>query len=375
MKVIKLTESDLKSMIERVLREQDTDEEPNENLLIGLRAFSKGRISTDELYSLDDSIDEIRTKNPLGQSVLTIKFDDRDQFAEEIGLKYDDVWFLRSIDLYDGYEFMDSYQIEQDFKEGYNIYGDLNEKNTETLKEIASLILPNKPFEIDDEDYRVELSELLLEVFPSEIDSIITDFSIEKNREMTSVAKEAIKTEFDDVMESIGISLNYDLDELDITVAELYMEASQLNLFSESAKEMVIAIVKNKLNGKDIGGWSENQYEFQDPEKFDSMTFNNDVERQFDNILEKLSEDININSFVDFRNRILSKYKMDVWYDTPKDGEIIFKIDSLDPVDLEVTIHVSRRGGGHKMKGIKLSEEGFNNFLRQESLFDFEDMY
>jgi hypothetical protein len=43
MKVIKLTESELNRIVKRVLQtEQESEEEPDKNLVVGLRNFSKG---------------------------------------------------------------------------------------------------------------------------------------------------------------------------------------------------------------------------------------------------------------------------------------------------------------------------------------------
>ena len=56
MKVIKLTDSDLNHIIRRVIQtEQDTEEETDKNLVVGLRGYSKGRISKDDLYDIDDT--------------------------------------------------------------------------------------------------------------------------------------------------------------------------------------------------------------------------------------------------------------------------------------------------------------------------------
>ena len=105
MKVIKLTESDLNHIIRRVIQtEQDTEEEEDKNLVIGLRNFAKGRITKDDLYRLDDSIDYIDKKEPLGQSMVTIKFDDNKEFLEEIDLDEQDVWFMQALNGYNGYD-------------------------------------------------------------------------------------------------------------------------------------------------------------------------------------------------------------------------------------------------------------------------------
>ena len=145
MKVIKLTESELNRIIKRVLQtEQESEEEPDKNLVVGLRNFSKGRISKDELYRLDDSIYDIDVNEPLGQSIITIQFEDDKELFKDLDIDEQDIWFMGALNSYNGYEFMDSYQVEQDFKDGYGIYYDLNDENVETLKGIATTILLKK---------------------------------------------------------------------------------------------------------------------------------------------------------------------------------------------------------------------------------------
>jgi hypothetical protein len=379
MKVIKLTESDLNHIIRRVIQtEQDTEKEEDKNLVVGLRNFSKGRISTDELYNIDNTIDYIQTKEPLGQSIITIKFEDDKEFLEEIDMDESDVWFMQAINSYNGYDFQDSYQIEQDFKEGYNVYYELNDENKETLKDIASTILPEKEFNLESEEYKQELSEMLLDLFPNEIDYILGDFQSEKEHEMNTVAKKAIEDEFNKPLEENGINLNYNMDEVEITLADLYLGALQLNLFNSNAKEIVTKIINKSFGGSTPGGWYEKIYEFQDEQYFDSVSFNNEVTRQFEKIIEKLDEksdeEYTIQDFVEFRNRVVSKYKLKTWYETPKDDNIIFQIESFNPGNMSVKLIVKTKDTG-LFKKLELEEEEFNNFLYQNTLFNLDDMY
>jgi hypothetical protein len=379
MKVIKLTESDLNHIIRRVIQtEQDTEEEEDKNLVVGLRNFSKGRITTDELYNIDNTIDYIQTKEPLGQSIITIKFEDDKEFLEEIDMDESDVWFMQAINSYNGYDFQDSYQIEQDFKEGYNVYYELNDENKETLKDIASTILPEKEFNLESEEYKQELSEMLLDLFPNEIDYILGDFQSEKEHEMNTVAKKAIEDEFNKPLEENGINLNYNMDEVEITLADLYLGALQLNLFNSNAKEIVTKIINKSFGGSTPGGWYEKIYEFQDEQYFDSVSFNNEVTRQFEKIIEKLDEksdeEYTIQDFVEFRNRVVSKYKLKTWYETPKDDNIIFQIESFNPGNMSVKLIVKTKDTG-LFKKLELEEEEFNNFLYQNTLFNLDDMY
>jgi hypothetical protein len=377
MKVIKLTESELNRIIKRVLQtEQESEEEPDKNLVVGLRNFSKGRISKDELYRLDDSIYDIDVNEPLGQSIITIQFEDDKELFKELDIDEQDIWFMGALNSYNGYEFMDSYQVEQDFKDGYGIYYDLNDENLETLKGIATTILPNKEFSIEDEEYKTELSEMLLNLFYDEMDYIFGDFAAEKDSEMNAVAKEAVKDEFERPLEENGINLNYDMDEVEITLADLYLGALQLNMFNSDAKEIIVAIMQKAL-GNNVGGWYENSYEFVDESKFDSKSFNNYVAHQFEKISNKLDERsdefFTVQDFVEFRNRIVSKYKLKTWYDNPKDNNIIFLIDSFDPGSMSVRLNVKTKDNG-LFKQLRLDEEQFNNFLHQYSLDDYENM-
>ena len=382
MKVIKLTESELNHIIRRVIRtEQESDNENDETskmtTLMGFKNFFRGRISKDELYRLDDSIYDIYVNEPLGQSIITIQFEDDKELFDELDLDEQDVWFLRIVNGYQGYEFMDSYQVEQDFKEGYGIYYDLNEENIETLKGIATTIMPNKEFNLEDDGYKSELSNMLIDLFPNEMDYIFGDFSAEKDHEMNAVAKEVIQDEFEKPLEESGINLNYNMDEVEITLADLYMGGLQSNMFLSNAKEMVVAIMKKAL-GDNVGGWYENSYEFQDDSKFDSKSFNDYVATQFEKIIEKLEERsdefFTIRDFVEFRNRIVSKYKLKTWYKTPKDENIMFIIQEFVPNKMTVKLNIKERGV-NSIKSVDLDEEQFNNFLHQNSLFSLEDTY
>ena len=380
MRVIKLTESDLIRLVKKVILTEQTDEVENDsNTLLALRNFSKGKITTNDLYGMDNTIDDIRVRNPLGQSLISIKLGKKEDFLEEIGLSNDDAWFRDIImsSYGNGYEFTDSYSVEEDFKEGYIFEYDLNEENTETLKGIAGRLIPGEEANFDDDEYRQKLHRLLLDIFPREIDYILSDYSIEKDNEMNQVAKESIKAEFDDKLDEMSVDLSYDMDEATITLADLFSESLQLNLFNSSAQEMVTKIISNKL-GSNVGGWYENNYEFRDDSKFDKESFNRTVTHQFEKILDKMDEDseseYTIKDYIEFRARVLNKFKMKTWYETPKDKDIIFSIKDFEPENMTIILTVKDRGT-QLLKDIKLDEENFQQFLYQPSLFKLEDMY
>jgi hypothetical protein len=357
---------------------------PNQNDLIdeligsgefikALRNFSKGKIDYRELEDSDESILKVKPSDPPGQSTIVINFDEDEKFFKALDISEDDLWFLNAINShYNSYDFMDSYQIEQDFKEGYVIYGELNEENNKKLKEIAELILPEEEFNMDNEGYRIKLSETLLSLFDSEMDWILGDYHTEKNSEMLQTARTSIEKEINGFLESIGFIVYREYDEIATTPANLLMWSARLQLPKIDAISLFNQIIEYSGTGK-LGGWSENSYEYQDYDNFDSNAFNNTVERQFDKILEKLDEDEDaggekIKEFLGFRNRIVKKFGINKWNKLPIDKNVGFKVENFDRENMRVIIMIEKQYKG--MRRLKLSEENFNNLLYSPQLFD-----
>jgi hypothetical protein len=342
-------------------------------ILKNLRGFVRGKITADELESSDESILDVKERTPLGQSVIVIDFGDDDKFFNALDISDDDGWFLKNVTgHYSSYEFIDSYQVESDFKDGYIIYGDLNDENIEKLKQIASIIIPEKQFSIQDDEYRVELSRKLLEAFEKEMDSIVSDYGIEKNNEMMTTANQSISADLNDFLESIGFKLYSKYNEVSTTAANLIMWAARLGTTKTNIIPLFKDIIESNGNGG-LGGWVENSYEFQDSDNFDSVSFNRQVEREFDSILEKLEDDSNssgvkIKEYLEFRNKITSKYMMNNWYTLPKNKEISFKIEGFDKDKMKVNILL--HSPTNKSKRVSVSEENFQKLLYQPELFD-----
>ena len=357
---------------------------PNQNDLIddligvgefikSLREFTRGKIDYRELEDSDESILKVKPSDPLGQSTIVIDFDEDEKFFKSLDISEDDRWFLNAISShYNEYDFMDSYQIELDFKEGYIIYGELNKENSVKLKEIAELILPEEEFNMDNDNYRIKLSETLLSLFDSEMDWILGDYHTEKNSEMLQTARTSIEKEINGFLESIGFIIYREYDEIATTPANLLMWSARLQLPKIDAISLFNQIIEYTGTGK-LGGWSENSYEYQDYDNFDSNAFNNTVERQFDKILEKLDEDEDsggekIKEFLGFRNRIVKKFGINKWNKLPVDKNVGFKVENFDRENMRVIIMIEKQYKG--MRRLKLSEENFNNLLYSPQLFD-----
>ena len=350
---------------------------PNQNELIDellgigefikkLRDFSRGKASTKELEDSDSSIIEVIPADPRGQSKIIFDFGDDDNFLKMLDLSDDDIWFFNVMNShYSNYEFMDSYTVEEDWKEGYIVYGDLNDDNVEKLKQISEVILPSKKFNLNSEEYRQELSSVLLDLFERETDNILSDYFVEKNREMTITARESINKELEKVVEDIGFYFKRKYDEVYTTPANIVMLAAKLGINKIDAMSMIKQLIE--IYAGNIGNWAEDQYEYQDYENFDNESFNNEVERQLDSIIEKLEDDVNVTEFLEFRKKILSKYDIDKVYKLPKDESIKFRIKNFDKDNIQVVVEF---GGTKGVITRKFNEEQFNNLLYQPELFD-----
>jgi len=356
---------------------------PNQNDLIddligvgefikSLREFTRGKINSRELEDSDDAILQVKPSDPLGQSTIVIDFDKDENFFKSLDIHEDDQWFLNAItSSYNSYDFVDSYQVEEDFKEGYNIYGELNEENNKKLKEIAELILPGEEFDLNDDNYKIKLSQTLLGLFDDEMDWILGDYVSEKNSEMLTTARASIEKEINEFLESIGFIVVRDYDQIATTAANLLMWSARLQIPKIDVISLFNQIIEYSGTGR-LGGWAENSYEYQDYDNFDSNSFNNTVERQFEKILEKLDEDDaegeKIKDFLGFRSRIVGKFGLNKWNKLPIDKTVSFKVESFDRENMKVIIRVEKKYKG--MRHLKLSEDNFNNLLYQPQLFD-----
>lgn len=341
-----------------------------------LREFTKGKVDYRELENSDDSIRKVQPYNPPGQSEVYIEFKNDEEFFKVLDLSEDDIWFVNNMfSSYGSYEFMDSYSIEDDFKNGYIVYGDLNDDNVEKLKQIAEVIIPEESFDLENEEYRIKLSDTLISLFEDQIDYILGDYQSEKDSEMLTTAKDSISGEIDTFIESIGYSLVRSFDEIKTTAANMLMWSTRLGLRKVDPISLFNRIVNE--SGISFGGWAENQYEFQNSENFDKEGFNRSVEYQLDKILEDIEESMedggnSLQEFLNLKSKLAKQFDFNKWYLLPKSKTVKFKIKGLDRDDMKILVELNHPEKG--FKNIKLSEENFYNLLYHLELFDIFDV-
>jgi hypothetical protein len=273
---------------------------------------------------------------------------------------------------YSEYEFLDHYSAVEDFMVGYGFYYTLDEENKELLSEISNAILPMK-VNFEDDEYRKELSEKLMENFGKKIKYVIEDYVDEKNHAFKTSLVREINKEMDEYFAELGIDAYS--EGFRITVADLialYIEEGELHI---SLKELLERIFSRK---EAPGGWQEDYYAYEDPNEFDSLGFNRVANTIFTEILDTIQEEgeeegVSFKDFTDMTSRILKKFRQEEYYFLPKDPkkEIRFKIEGFKFPEMKIIVTLSK---GLKQKTVSLSEQNFYNLLYQPSLFSLDEI-
>ena len=339
-----------------------------------LRIYAKRKIAKDELLDSDKLFSYIREDRSMpGQSVIDIEFNNQQDFLEALGMRDDDIWFYQMMTgPYSEYEFLDHYSAIEDFMTGYGFYFSLDEENKDLLSEISKAILPMK-VDFEDDEYRKELSEKLIENFGKQIKYVVEDYVDEKNRAFKISLEKVINKEMDEYFAELGIDAYG--EGFRITVADLLALYINENAIHLPLKELLERVFRRR---ESPGGWQEDFYAYEDPDDFDSSGFNRTANRFCSDILETIEEEgeeegVGIKDFTDMTSRILKKFKQEQYYFLPKDPkkETRFKIEGFKFPEMKVVVTLSK---GLKQKTILVSEQNFYNLLYQPSLFSLDEI-
>lgn len=342
------------------------------DIFLALRRYVKGKIDKNDLYQYDKSIDDvIENRENRAQSKIRLDFKDAERFGKIIGLSDDDIWFEQAVSSpYHPYEIWDSGSVDYEFRDGYGPWYDFDDDNKELVRKIAKLIY-GKKFDVDNEKDRGDFTKFLEKTFPREVTNIVNDWTQEKNHETNQVASQHVYSEIENFLGQFGLKRrNYGIETTISDLISLYFQYDATHL---SIRKLLTNLFENAPKG--IGGWDEDRYEYQDSEVFDSDSFNREVNRNLENILEKIDEEYeggDFEGYLKMTQRVTKKYNIGTWYELPKDSKLLFRIDGFDRETNKIDITIRKKGGS--LVKTKFSEEGFNKLLYQPELFDLVDL-
>lgn len=336
-----------------------------------LRRFLKGKIDKYELMDTIPIIDRVSvSEKDLSSSILYLKFKSFDKVGEILGLNEDDIWFYSVINnpYHRDYELYEYDYAEEDFFQGYGPWYNMNSENIELFDKI-SLLINGKSYKHDSgfKEYG-EVAKSLEKIFGREISSIVTDWVTERNHEFLSVAEEKINRDINDALSQFGIELNGDYG-FKITIANLWALYYQYDAFHLSISDLL----KKALSSQDLGGWEEDRYEYQNDNYFDFTSFNREVERNLESILDKLDDErFDSKEYLQMVERIRKKYGLGEVIQLPKNKKFAFKIDGFEREGNKIVLSLIKPS--REIIKIKLSEEGLNRLLYFPELFNLEDL-
>jgi hypothetical protein len=328
----------------------------------------RGTIDKYELERSDSSIDRVIENPTKGMTQIVFEFKDEDEFFGSLDLSDDDAWFAKVVDspYSDGYSFREDYQTKEDFRDGYSFFYEFNEENKEKLLSILAILDPIFNYEnFPSEETNKRAASVISKYFEKETDNIVDDWTIEMNRGANKSASQYINNEINRVLNENGFQLYSRYNSVKIDVGHLIMLYVKTGKAWLSFKKLFKEVYRDLKN---IGGWSEDTYQYENESDFDKDSFNYYVDRQLSNMEEEMEKIENLQSFAEMVERIKKKFKPNVSYNLPKLKGVTFVIKGFDKDDMKINVDLR-----HRLKKItkKVSEENFYNLLYQPELFDF----
>jgi len=336
-------------------------------LFQNLRKYTKGQVSSEELYSSDPNLIDIRPNTTKGLTRLIFDFKDNDQFFKFMNVRDDDAWFASVVThpYSDGYNFQDTSIVEEDFRNGYIIFDDFSEENLKTFKRIIKVIDPGFDYSsFPDEESNKRAANILFKFFEKETNRLLDDWKMEKEINANRSARDIVESEIDKELDEKGFKLHDKFDAVSIDIGHLIM------LYVQNGKIWLPFrdLFKTAFEDTHIGGWSDSTWEYFNNSDFDSESFNRDVWSYLDKLENSLDDSESFQDYIAMVDRITAKFKPGVWYNLPKLKGVQFSIKDFDKDNMKIDVVLR-----YELKSIrrKVSEENFYNLLYQPELFDF----
>lgn len=327
-------------------------------------------VSNWELNRVDPLVNSVRfNESSPGKSRVKLTFDSYEDYWKlfENNLNSDDFWFANAVySNYDTYQFESEDWADEDWKQGY-LLRELNDENTNKLKEILKLLSPGIS-QLRNDDEWAEASELLMNTFDRESEEIKYEWINERNNCKERGAHKMIEDDCCNYFQNYGIfNLGGCFYSYVTTVSVL------LSLYSVAGeRHLTLYEVLSKIGSDaNFSGWGEYAYE-QDCIDFDEESFNRSASWQLDKIMGKIEDSdefLDLKKFSENASKILKDYAIDKKYDLPKDKNKTFTITKLDPKTNKVHVVVANKND-YRGEPRSYDFDQFYQLLHQPELFE-----
>lgn len=336
-------------------------------LLVG---YVKGVVSAQELLNGDKLVNRVRGQmaDNKESSLIILKFNDDDEYYDLCNLDEEDLGFVKRIfNPYYGWELHDSYTSYDNWYEGIIRDHYFNDENNKKFDYIISLLDPT--IKKENGYYPSEVYKLIDESFERNVRNIVDEYNTLYNDSLIDGNKDYIIDDLGDLFFDFGIHKLNVFYKYFTTVGNLISLYDKFDpTKTKSISELLATITSNLDMSKSYWDYI---YEVNSDQYFDKEGFNNSVERELDDIIEKIEEDESESGTVKFirdvNQKILSKYQIDKTYSLPSYRNMTFIISGLDKENKKIELVVSRKGRGSEKHKYSIPE--FFQFLNTYPLF------
>lgn len=349
------------------------------NFFNQLRAYLRGQISSKAIENADPLVLQIRENDK--HSEIILNFDDSDQFLEKIGLSDDDIQFYNWVTR-GRWDFRTYDSDYEDMKEGYGPFWEFNEKNENKLRFISNFLMPGVEF-VQEDAFFALLFRMMYEEFPRVMDSIIEYWTDAVNEQMNNAAEKDVTEDLKNFFSSVGLVVDLGRGTIKLNPEDILRIYSEIGDTRLNLSELFDEYFKGK-NSR-LGGWYEDQYEYESRSQMDMDYLNNKWGEKLDDIIEKLEDDEEkLRRIYKLHQEMNKKYGFRKPNRTPKDRNLWFQILGIDKDTGKIATQIIKTRGLEdgspfaqskvvKSKNHEFSEENFNLFLNQPELFNILD--
>ena len=335
-----------------------------------LRRISLGDkdIRFSQLERYDDLIGGFKfNENNPSKSMVTLKFSDDEDYFKLFDLSDGDMWFLRN--LFNSYHHYDMGFYSSDFgyddwNQGY-VIGEMDDENRKKVLEISKYFDPTIK-SLDNHEVDERASRILKDNFSRQTESIIDDYTSERDSCMMRTAQAEIRNELCDPFQNYGLFNKGGCFYTYITTVNVLLGMYNVVKDRSLSLHEMLSKIGHEIS---VGPYEEYMYEY-GCDDFDSEAWNRWTSSQLEKILEMIDESDMFTDIEEYRKTIevLKKYELDKWYKTPKDNSLTFKITEIDPKTNKILILTQKQFQDIQRRSYTLEE--FNNFLYNLEIFE-----
>lgn len=336
-----------------------------------LKDIKNGKdFSLNDLRDSSDIIGKIRynEKRP-GKSMVSIIFDDAEDYFTSMGADEDSLYIIRDLfgsNYYNSLEIINYDQSYEDWKEGFLL--NFNEKNNKLLYKILTYVSPGlskqKISEAGD-PWKKKVSNLLLDMFETQIDFIITDYTNMENSCRVEQLKKDIEDDACDVLGEYGVFMGDCFSRYFTTVNILLQLYEKIDDKSVSLKYLFSELVDG--TNMDYSDW---MYESWCQEDYEDE-LNEQITNSLTSIIERINDSEEFADTVEYGrlyDKYVGKYGLEKSHKNPIYDDKFFIIRGINSKNNKLIVGVGENKYGH-FKDREYDEEGFNLFLNQPELF------